>query len=109
MKIKPTGFHILVKVGEISETFENSRIVRPTSEKKREQGGYDVGTVLAFGPICFKGFAHCEGPGDWGVKIGDLVEFSRYDGKIPRYAEVDKDMENLRLITDSDILAVLEK
>lgn len=109
MRIRPTGFGVLVKVQPISKTFEGTMIEMVSDERKREEGGRDIGVVIAFGPVAYKGFEGCEGPEDWGVAVGDSVEFNRYDGKMPRAAENDEDMKNLRIINDSDIIAVVEK
>lgn len=108
MKIKPAGYYVLVEVEPRSKTYENSVIEMAVDDQKREHGGRDVGKIIAFGPIAFKGFENCEGPEDWGVSVGDMVEFGRYDGKIPRHAEVDESCKNLRILIDNDILAVVE-
>ena len=72
-------------------------------EYEREENGHCVGRIKAFGPTAFLGHEGCESPGDWGVELGDLVEFYRYDGKIPLF-----DTERrYRLINDSDILMVI--
>lgn len=109
MKIKPTGFFLTVEVEAKSKKFEGSMIEMAPDEQKREHGGRDIGVVLEFGPIAFQGFANCKGPEDWGVKVGDTVEFERYDGKIPRSAETNPELKNIRVLTDSDIKCVVEK
>ena len=108
MKIKPTGFTVLVQVEERDKTFQGSSIVMPGGTSDREFGGREVGKIIKFGPVCFQGFEGCEGPADWGCKEGDIVEFNRYDGKKPALAENDESLANFRLINDSDIKAVLE-
>ena len=107
MKIKPTGYYILVEVEVIEETHEGSRIVRVSDERKRDQAGRDVGIIKEFGPIAFQGYADCKGPEDWGCKVGDKVEVNRYDGKTPRLAESNPELANLRIINDNDIIAVI--
>lgn len=77
------------------------------TEIKREENGHCVGEIVAFGPTAFLGYEGCRpdsAPKDWGVKIGDMVEFNRYDGKIPLHDEEGR----FRLINDSDILMVIE-
>jgi len=109
MKIKPTGHFVLVEVKPVEETFPGSKILSPQSEIERERKGRDIGRVLEFGPIAFLGFATCKKPEDWGVRVGDLVEFNRYDGKMPRVSEQNPEFENYRIINDNDIIAVIEE
>jgi len=109
MKIKPAGYFVLVEVEPVEETHKGTSIVMVKEERDREHGGRDVGKVLSFGPLAFKGFDNCTGPEDWGVKEGDLVEFNRYDGKIPRFGELNEEFKNYRILIDNSILAVVEK
>lgn len=109
MKIKPVGFKVLVEVSPVEEKSPGGIITSLPNELERERKGRDVGKILAFGPICFQGYADCKTPADWGVKIGDLVEFNRYDGKETRMAEVCPEMKNYRYINDNDIIAVIEE
>ena len=108
MKIRPAGHYVLVEVEPVEETSEGGIVIQTEDSMTREQGGRDIGTIIEFGPIAYKGFADCHGPRQWGVKEGDKVEFSRYDGKVPRLAEDNPDYANLRLICDNDIIAVME-
>lgn len=111
MKLRPTGFRVLIKVKSIDETHQGTSIIMVNDEAKREHGGQDVGEVIEFGPTCYKGYAGCEGPEDWqaGLKVGSQVEFNRYDGKVPRAAEIDESLSDYRIINDEDIIAVLEE
>lgn len=104
-QIIPCGFQVLIEIEAIEQTTESGIIIHRKHEFEREQDGQDVGRVVAFGPQCFKGFADCDSPQDWCSKltIGSLVEFRRYDGKIPRH---DKE-KKYRCINDSDILMVI--
>lgn len=108
MRIKPTGHYVLVKVEAIEDTHTGTSIIMVSDEARREHGGRDIGIVLEFGPTAYKGFAGCESPEHWGVKVGDKVEFNRYDGKIPRVAELDDKFKDYRIINDNDIIAVVE-
>jgi co-chaperonin GroES (HSP10) len=108
-KIHPAGYYILVEVEAVEDVHEGTSIVMVIDEQKREQGGRDVGKILEFGPICFQGYADCKTPEDWGCKVGDVVEFNRYDGKVPRLAENNPELANLRIINDNDIIAVMEQ
>lgn len=105
MNIRPCGFQVIIEMEEVEKQSDTGIILQTKKEYEREQNGHDVGRVIAFGPLAFKGFASCETPEDWGVSVGDLVEFKRYDGKIPRH---DSEMK-YRCINDSDILMVIEK
>ena len=103
--ISPCGTTVLIEVEPVEETFEGSSvIVRPMKDTKREFGGRDIGRIIAFGPFCYKDFKIT--PEQWGCKVGDLVEFNRYDGKVPRLAEKNDKYKGYRLISDNDILAV---
>ncbi len=104
---KPCGYYILVEVEPMAETHEGTAIIMVQDERQREHGGRDIGRIKEIGPIAFKGFDNCKGPEDWGVKKGDLVEFNRYDGKIPRVAEINEDFKNYRVVLDNDIIAVM--
>ena len=103
----PTGYYILVEVDAVDETHDNSIIVRVDNERKREFGGRDIGVIKAIGPIAFQGYADCKGAEDWGCKVGDRVEFNKYDGKTPSLAETNSELAGLRIINDNDIIAVI--
>ena len=76
-------------------------------QDERERKGRDLGRILEFGPTAYKGFADCESPLDWGVKVGDVVELSgRYDGKFSSAVDFDEKYKHLRYVNDSDIIGV---
>ena len=118
--IKPCGFYVLVRVDEVKNEVEEGAIkgfvLSTKGELKREETGHDIGKVVAFGPTVFSGFSGISeviskdgNPEEWralewGVMIGDKVEFTRYDGKIPRT----EGYENHRLIQDSQIICKVE-
>ena len=109
--LKPTGYYVLVRMEEVEQTTESGIIIATNKEHEREQGGHDVGVILAVGPTSYMGF---EGIDDslpvqqrmeqYGVKIGDKVEFTRYDGKVPSNPE----LKDCRLIKDEMILGAYE-
>jgi co-chaperonin GroES (HSP10) len=107
-KLRPLGHHIIVKVKPVEETTASGIIMHSANELQRERGGRDIGVIESFGPTAYQGFEGCTGPDDWGVKIGDTVEFNRYDGKVPRLAEEHEEFKDFRIINDNDLLAVLE-
>ena len=107
--IKPTGFHVLVEMEEVEETTESGIVIATKSGREREQNGHDVGTVIAIGPTAHMGYEGCDGDtaearaAQWGYGIGDKVQFERYQGKLLDIPGC----ENHRIITDSNIIAVI--
>lgn len=77
----PFGHYVLLKMTEYENTSEGGIILGTVSQEKREQEGQEVGEVMAFGPTAYTGFAGFEGHEAWGIKVGDIVEFKRYEGK----------------------------
>ncbi len=108
--IKPIGFQVLVKMEEVERVSQGGIILATETENKREQDGHDIGVVVAFGPVSYVGWPGVEGDTAieraecWGVKIGDKVEFHRYDGKIPSHP----DYKDHRLIPDKELIGVIE-
>ena len=107
--MKPAGYYILIEMEEVERVSAGGIVIATKAENEREQNGHDVGVIKAFGPNVFCGFkgipedVSAEDRADlYGVKIGDKVEFNRYDGKIPRHP----DYHNYRLIQDEHIQAV---
>jgi co-chaperonin GroES (HSP10) len=107
MKIKPVGYQVLVRMEHVEKEIQEGALkgfeLGTQKEMERVQHGHDVGVIEAFGPIAFKGYKDCNSPEDYGVKLGDKVEFRRYDGK-----EVACDPD-LRIINDGHILLVIEE
>lgn len=112
MKIKPVGYFLLVDVTE-SEKVTPGGIVLPDSLTEKEQAIEQTGTVLAIGPCAYIGMRGCteedvartgkSAAELWGVKVGDRVEFRKYDGKncfVDGY-------ENYRYIPDTNIMGVI--
>ena len=105
--VKPLGHHVLIEI--IPAQFKSTGGIILTTDKQdeRERKGRDLGRILVFGPTAYKGFADCESPKDWGVKVGDVVELSgRYDGKFSSVVDFDDKYKNLRYVNDSDIIGV---
>ncbi len=98
----PCGFHILVELHDAEIKTESGIILATGDEAKREQGGINTATVLAFGPTCYKGFAGCEKPEDWGVTVGDEITFDKYLGTYPNYDKFPR----LATIPDSGVKTV---
>lgn len=111
MKYRPTGFRILIEMNVVAKQVEEGSLkgfqLASDKEHEREENGHCIGKIIAFGPTCFLGYEGCRpdsAPADWGVKLGDMVEFNRYDGKIP----LNDEEKRYRLINDADILMVVE-
>ena len=109
MRIRPVGQHILVEVLPVEESSKGGIIIATREELDREHKGRDIGRIISFGPAAYKGFTDCDSPSDWGVKEGDVVEFERYNGKMPRMAETNEQLKNYRILYSRDIIAVLEE
>jgi len=110
MKLRPTGYYVLVQQEEIENVSESGIILASKKELDRDQAGHDVVRILAFGPTCFTGFRgitdeaslknRCE---EYGVKVGDLVQIARYDIAEARHADKDVFMiqdEHIRGVYD---------
>jgi co-chaperonin GroES (HSP10) len=104
--LKPCGHFALVQVLPAEEQSKGGIYLHTDASFKREQGGMDIGVVIAFGNTAFEGFSNCRAPSDWGVNVGDVVELnSRYNHKIPRMAEYNEELKNLRIVSDEEIVA----
>lgn len=114
MMIKPTGYYILVKMEKVEQTLKGGAldgfVLSTNNEHEREQNGHDVGVLVALGPTSFNGFKGIdadnveERAAQWGVSIGDKIEFNRYDGKIPSHP----DFVDYRIIQDAHIIGVID-
>ncbi len=106
--LKPLGHKVLVQMIPAKFVSKGGIILATETEQSRERKGAQIGKVISFGPTAYVGFDGCEKPSDWGVHEGDIVELSgRYDGKETAIVEFDKAYSDLRVINDSDIIAVL--
>jgi chaperonin GroES len=96
IKLKPLGDRVVVKPATREETTK-SGIVLPDTAKEKPQRG----TVIAVG----EGRKDDDGdriPMD--VKVGDTVLFAKYAG-----TEFKIDADELLILTEKDILAVIEE
>ena len=110
MKYRPCGYRVLIEMDTVEQEVQDGALagfqLQSDKEQAREEDGHCVGRIVAFGPTAFLGYSGCRedsAPADWGVKIGDLIEFNRYDGKVP----IQDDDKEYRLVNDSDILMVV--
>jgi chaperonin GroES len=110
--LNPLGYYVLIKVASAEEVTSGG-IVLPGSLVEKEQMIEETGEVVAFGPTAYRGMQGCTlddvketgKPAHelWGVKVGDRVEFKRYEGKT---SYVDG-FENHRYIPDTHIMGVI--
>ncbi len=113
MKIKPAGYFVLVDVTPVKSVSDGG-IILSSDTVMKEQMAEETGTIVAFGPTAFVGMRGCEQteeeiragiwpPQKWGLKVGDKVEFKRFEGK-KSYV---KGFENFRYIPDTHIIGVI--
>tara|TARA_R110000782_G_scaffold270463_1_gene371410 strand:- start:2217 stop:2591 length:375 start_codon:yes stop_codon:yes gene_type:complete len=107
INFEPCGFKVLVETIDVVMETKSGIVINSEQFSKRESHGMDMARILKFGPIAYKGYSGCDGPADWGVKVGDLVEFMRNNGKLSRLALDNPECANWRIINDSDIIGVI--
>ena len=100
---KPVGFYVQVKMEKFENKTASGIILATPEEEKREQAGQCIGKIVEFGPTAYKGFAGCDGPDDWGVKVGDRFETTRYAGS----SVMAEGYADYRLLSDSEIKATI--
>lgn len=112
MKAKATGFFVLVELDVVEEKTESGIIVHSKASHEREQRGHHKGRILNFGPLAFAGYSGIDNNLDadgraeqWGVKVGDEVEFGRYAGEMLQKEGIDRFM----LIPDQKIMGVFHE
>jgi len=108
-KLIPCGHYVLVEDESVEQKSTGGIIMASTTEHTREQEGQQIGRIIAFGPIAYKDIKGCATPGDWGVAIGDRVEYKgSYEGKKSAFYRTDKSEESgqyQRLIPDTSIVS----
>ncbi len=95
MSLKPLGDRVLVRPEDTDEALPSGLVIPDTAKEKPQEG-----TVLAIGPGAY--FEGKRVPLD--VKEGDRVVYSKYGG-----TEVKVDGEELLILSERDILAVVSK
>jgi co-chaperonin GroES (HSP10) len=118
MNIKPLGFYVLIEMIEIQKKSAGG-IILDAKDVDRQQEGCDIGYVRDFGNVAFSSFPGCnpadyppnhvfssiDAPAIWGIKIGDKVEYRRFEGKVSGVEGNDK----LRYIPDSQIIGLVKE
>ena len=97
----PTGWKILCAVPDVSDTFENSSIVKAGAFMKQEEHATTTLFVMKVGPDAFKDTAKFPS-GPW-CKEGDFVLVRAYSGT--RFKIYGKEF---RLINDDQVDAVVQ-
>ena len=113
--LDPLGFYVLVEVVEVENISQGGIYL---GNQGREQSAEEAGYVRAIGPTAYMGWEGCDPASEWneisgeiaiaphqqwGLNIGDLVEFRAYEGKksaVPGF-------ERWRYIPDSHIVGVI--
>lgn len=94
--IKPLGDRIAIKVVERQEKTQSGIFLPDTAKEKPQEG-----TVVAVGAGKVYDNGQRVAPE---VKVGDLVMFAKYSG-----TEVKFDSESLLIVSERDILAILDR
>ena len=118
MKVKPCGFQILVQLREVRQEVTAGELkgfqLHSDTENNREQKGEASGTIIDFGPQAFIGWEGVTGETakerakSWGIEMGDMALFSRYDGTVPEFVTDSPEYANYRLLSDKCIIGKLE-
>lgn len=95
--VHPCGHRVLVRPDEIEDTFAGTAIVRPMTQKEREQVAQETGVLVEIGPS-----AWADQPDKW-ADTGDRVVFARYNGLVYKRGE-----KSYRLLNDLDIVGRLD-
>lgn len=98
---EPTGWKLLCVVPDVSQTFENSSIIKADTFMKTEEHATTVLFVLKVGPDAYKDTAKFPA-GAW-CKAGDFVLVRTYSGT--RFKIYGKEF---RLINDDQVDAVVQ-
>jgi len=106
--MKPAGHRILVKAENpddhdpvMASAKKSGIVIADSEDQKRREAGIDRGTVIAIGPTAFEAF----GSVAW-CKVGDLVAFAKYAGKILQDPET---QEKFLILNDEDIVAIIKE
>lgn len=95
MGLKPLGDRVLVRVEEAEEALPSGLVIPDTAKEKPQEG-----TVLAVGPGAISDGKRVP----LEIKEGDRIIFSKFGG-----TEVKVEGEELMLLNERDVLAIVEK
>lgn len=97
MKLKPLGDHVIVKPMKAEEVTKSGIVLPSTADKEKPEQG----EVVAIGPGKWDEDGEKRIP--MSVKVGDKVVFKKYSPD-----EVDVDDEEYLVLSESDIIAIIE-
>jgi len=106
MSLTPCGHRILVRpqrledVDEAYKAAQRAGIIIQETHEKLQQAAVDKGTVIELGSTAFKDFG-----GEAWCKVGDLVAYARYGGKLIKDP---KTQEDFLILNDEDIIAIIK-
>lgn len=110
----PCGHRVIIKQEKLEDTdpayakaARAGIMIADTEDKRREQAGFDKGTVVAIGPGAFVEFNRNQGLDNtpW-CKVGDKVAFAKYSGK----TVVDPDDHvTYMVINDEDVVCIIRE
>lgn len=113
IKLTAVGHRVIVKPMEVEEKTESGIIV--AVNKRKEQQGTQMGTVIGVGPMAWKNELYGYGLEGWTpwCEVGDLVMFPRYGGKFicvnDSPTTKDEDREYVIVLNDEDIQCKVEE
>jgi co-chaperonin GroES (HSP10) len=105
---KAVGHYVLVETDPVEEMSDGG-IYLGTNQAKKEARATEQGVVVHIGPCAYVGWEGCKHPDitphkQWGIDIGDRVEFRKYEGK----DSVAEGHEHFRYIPDTHIVGKIE-
>ena len=95
MKVKPTGYRVLVKLVKVKPLSEI--IATPDREQDRQQKGAQFSRIIEIGP---------NADIDEDIGVGDLIVTMRYPGG--QFSYHHDDWKLYRIINDDEIIAKVE-
>jgi co-chaperonin GroES (HSP10) len=99
--ITPCGPRILVLPEDVETKTASGIVLQTASTEKMEALAQTFGIVVAMGPLCYLDQPNQE---PW-CKVGDRVSFAKYSGLL----NTGKDKKKYRVISDLDIVSVIDK
>lgn len=113
-EIKPLGHYVAVEIIENENRSKGGIITSTGKNAEFERDAVEFGRVLSFGPTAYRELTGCfperyppshpyhdlTPPEIWGVSVGDIVEFRRFEGKKTGL----KGKERVRYIPDTQII-----
>lgn len=107
MSLIPLGHRLLIKpqkLEEVDDAYKAAKaagIILQESTERLQQTAVDKGLVLAIGTTAFKDFG-----GEPWCKVGDLVAYARYGGKVIKDPDT---QEEFLILNDEDLICKFTK